>query len=226
MISAKPATQSTTRSVSSAHSSLNLYAFLTQEFEQLYTYFGDSDFVAMLRAYGVAYADHQHGERWFSSNLPAFLKSNTKWRKHPELAELASLELAFNLAASAPDLAPLHWQTIKHMDPEQFSELKFVLHPSVQHLHFLQNTTSIWSALKCDERPPAPHRLDAVQNVLVWRQGTLARFRMIGEEEAQALSVLVQEPKPTQQFGSPFESPQTYLREWVEAELIILAEKA
>ncbi len=53
------------------------------------------------------------------------------------------------------------------------------------------------------------------QELLVWRQGAAARFRMLGREEAAALDAAAR--------GEAIESDQSsesFLRGWLEAEII------
>lgn len=211
---------STSREVVSESSGLNHQAFLAQEFPMLYSYLGDSAFSTIARSHGIANAASSTDFRWLCNHLPAFLGRDHNWPSHPEIVEIASLELAMNTAASAPDLPPLKWEQIEHLRQEQTSALPWTLHPSVQLLRFQRNTTSIWSALRSGERAPAPYLLDKPQAVLVWRQGESARFRMLGDEEALALDHVKRGQSPSATWAMRGEA-EHYLREWVESELLL-----
>jgi hypothetical protein len=169
------------------------------------------------------------GVRWFSRNLAKFLGETMPYSKSPELAELARLEAALNTAFEAPEAAILSAHELAKFEAGGLGTCVVVLHPSVQRLCFSTNTTSLWAALQCEELPPRPERLDIPQELLVWRQGSQPRFRMLGKEEALALDLAMQ--------GKPFaalcealaqatggdvsaECAETYLRGWVEAELV------
>jgi hypothetical protein len=168
--------------------------------------------------------------RWLSQNLPRILKADAKWHRYPEVNEFGCLEQAMRAALGAADLSPLRLEALPRIPSSKFANTVFAFHPSVQRLRFHYNTTSIWSALKCEERAPAPHALETPQCILVWRQGSTARFRMIGTEESTALEgmglglTLAQISQSITSVGDPqpvSAQAEAYLREWTEAELLL-----
>jgi hypothetical protein len=149
--------------------------------------------------------------RAFSRHLPDFLGLTKPFSRSPELSDLARLEKAFNAALNAPE-API---VKRAAFAGQLGKFHIDLHPSVQRLQLRTNATSIWAALTADELPPAPERLDEPQDLLVWRQGSTPRFRMLGREEAMALDEA--------ERGEAIEIDQSsegFLRGWLEAEII------
>jgi hypothetical protein len=137
--------------------------------------------------------------RLLSRHLPDFLDLTKPFARSPELSDLARLESAFHAALNAPEVS-------RDSQP---------LHPSVQRLQLRTNAASIWAALTAGELPPSPKRLDEPQELLVWRQWTAARFRMLGREEAAALDAMA--------GGKAINADQvseSFLRGWVEAEII------
>ncbi|MDE2384421.1 MAG: putative DNA-binding domain-containing protein [Alphaproteobacteria bacterium] len=212
---------------------LRLGEFLAHDYEMLHSYVGDTEFIGLGRAYIAAHTSRSPNARWFSTHLPDFIARSERWRRNPEVAELAALERALNTAFDAADALPYTLAQLAAANPENFGEQVFAFHPSVQHLTFTQNTTSIWSALKCGEQPPAPHRLDEAQRILVWRQGASSRFRMIGAEESMALDCIAKGLnfalvcEMISVMDKADEAPQraaAYLREWIGAGLLLAPE--
>ncbi len=179
---------------------------LALKFPVLARYLGESGMQAVaLDIYGAKVMGPVLGGARLKK-LPAELSRSERFKLHPEIAELALMELSFRSALEADDApTPLR---IEPLGPER---RKLRLHPSVHCLVFTQNATSIWSALKCDETPPRPFKLDQPQQVLVWRQNGLSRFRILGEDEAKALACF--------NTRSPNKSP--YFRGWLEAGLVV-----
>ena len=206
-----------------------LTEYLAADHAKLQLYLGGAAFSAIGRRYAAKYPKLDPGLRWFSRNLDKFLGETTPYSGNPELAELACLEAALNSAFEAPVVPLVTVAELAQLDATDLEDCTVSLHPSVRRLCFRSNTTSLWAALQCNELPPRPKRLDAPQELLVWRQGTHPRFRMLGPEEATALSLALD--------GIPFgkicravatqaphagtnDCAQTYLRGWVEAELV------
>jgi Putative DNA-binding domain len=206
-----------------------LTEFLAVDHVKLQLYLGAANFRAIGRRYAANYPQRDTNARWFSRNLPKFLGETIPYSRNPELAELASLETALNTAFEAPDVPLVSATEFASLAAKDLNQCAIVLHPSVQHLRFLWNATSLWAALHCGEQPPRPERLDAPQDLLVWRQGSHPRFRMLGQDEAMALdSALAGKPfsqmaRALAQHGTPAgpaTCAKTYLRGWVDAELV------
>jgi hypothetical protein len=161
--------------------------------------------------------------------LPQYLKHQHSFQHSPEIYELACLEIALNRAFLSPETPVLNPQQIEVMRVQNSPKLKIQFVQSAQLLTFEQNTTSIWAAMKCEERPPKPHRLDGSQKVLVWKQRGAPRFRLLGAEEAMLFEHFRQKPtaKSTAIVLANAEDDEqsiiltlNYVRGWVEAELV------
>ena len=147
--------------------------------------------------------------RWLR-RFAAHLRDAEPYRFFPELAELAELEVRFHLALEVDDQ-----KTSPISAAEGLGATTLCLHPSVQILAFHQNTTSLWSALQCGETPPRPFKLEQPQHVVVWRQGSTVRFRMLGEDEAAALAA----------SHGRLSKTSPYFLSWVEAGLVVAVVK-
>lgn len=208
---------------------LRLVEFLHNDHERLSEYLGDAKFSAMGRAYARAHPSDTPNARWFSRHLPEFLSRAEPWSRHPELAELAQLEQALNTAFDAMEAPHVGMADLAQLDPEAFDKTILRIHPSAIRLSFATNVTGIWSSLKAEQAPPKPETLAEAMQILVWRQGSSSRFRILGTEEAMAFDEAAN--------GVPFgvlcemialmDDPDTaamraatYLRGWIDAELI------
>lgn len=209
---------------------VRLTDFLANDYKLLREYLGETQFVAMAQTYISAHPSQYPNARWFSLHLADFLRRFKPFEHHPEIQELAALELALNSAFDAPEATPLTFAELNALAPEMLNTIILSFHLSAVRLTFKQNTSSIWSALKCQTQPPKPHMLDADQQILVWRQGAASRFRLIGVEEAMAYDAC----KTGASFGTMsemlafMECPETateraasYLRGWIDAELLL-----
>ncbi len=182
---------------------------LAHTYVNLQRYLGDVSFTILARAFFGARPTQKALSHVYFNALPHFLKSYRPFLRAPEIQELAALETALHGAFEAPDVSALTLNDIQKLNLDR----KLTFHPSAKCLRFFQNTTSLWSALICEQLPPKPHKLDHVQYVIVWRQGTGGRFRIVGDEEALAFK------------SSSATEALPYLRNWVEAELVLPPER-
>jgi hypothetical protein len=188
-----------------------LTEFLADDYGKLRLYMGESLFNAVGRHCLAAYTVKAPRFRALSHYLPDFLGLTKPFSRSPEFSDLARLEKAFYVAFNAPEAAIVARDTYAGQHGKFFIDL----HPSVQRLQLRTNATSIWSALTAAELPPPPERLDELQELLVWRQGTTPRFRMLGREEVLALDEAGR--------GKALkidQSSEGFLRGWLEAEII------
>jgi hypothetical protein len=208
---------------------LRLGAFLTADHPKLKCYMGEIKFQTAVRAIVASHPQGQASTGWYSRHLADFLKTNRPWSRQPELAELAELERALAEATASPEAPIVNPVQVMAADPEALAGVRFILSPSIRCLTALTNVTSLWASLCCGEEPPMPHRLDGPQQVLVWRQGLSARFRLLGAEEATALDDasrgetlgtitrrLADDGDPATATARSF----TYLAGWLESQLI------
>ena len=80
---------------------------LADDYEQLHAYLGDAGFAKFAKSYIAAYPSDRKSARDFGRHVPEFLKSDAGFAKHPELAEIASLEKALADAFDGPDAETL-----------------------------------------------------------------------------------------------------------------------
>jgi hypothetical protein len=209
------------------NSFLSAAGYLEIELPILHRYLGDVSFGRLSR--DLAMANPSTVKISMVIALPEYLKRQHSFQHSPEIYELACLETALNRAFLSPESPVLNPQHFEDMKVQNSPKLKIQFVPSAQLLTFEQNTTSIWAAMKCEERPPRPHRLDEPQKVLVWKQRGAPRFRLLGAEEAMLFEHFRQKPtaKSTaivlanaEDYERSIILTLNYVRGWVEAELV------
>jgi hypothetical protein len=209
------------------NSFLSAAGYLENELPLLYRYLGDVAFGRLSR--DLAMANPSKLNVTVVNALPKYLKHQPSFQHSPEIYELACLEIAANQAFLSPELPILSAQQFDAIGVQNLPKLKIQFVEAAKLLTFEQNTTSIWAAMKCEERPPKPHRLDEPQKVLVWKQRGAPRFRLLGPEEALLFEQFRQKlnVKSAAKFlSNPGDNEQSiglvlsYVRGWVDAELV------
>ncbi len=202
-------------------SAVPFIGYLANELPMLYAYLGDVAFNKIADEYVSTNSRKRENANFLGTQLPQFLQASQSFAHNPEIFELASFEVAINKAFVAPETC---FATSLEFEPSQQQSKRITFVESAQVLLFNQNTTSIWAALKCEEKPPRPHRLDEPQHVLVWRQRGASRFRILGEEEANLFQHFAKKAKQKPILEkSDVQRTSNYLRSWLDAELVACA---
>lgn len=161
-----------------------LAEILADDYAQLHSYLGDQAFAKLVKAYIDANPSDQRSARWFGRHLPDFVKESGNYAKHPEVAEIATLEKALADAFDGPDAVPLRIDALAALSPEAWPHLVLEPHPTAIRLTFWTNADEIWTALREEAAPPKPIQLPEPQPIVVWRQDFMARFKPLTTEEA------------------------------------------
>lgn len=164
--------------------SARLVEIVGHDFEQLRAWLGQEAFDALARAYVASNPSRHANARWYSRDLPDFLKTATPFRDAPELADLALLERALNDAFDAADGPVLQLDALARIAPERWSAIRFRAHPSAARIDLRTNTAEIWIALKEQRAPPPAALAGSPVRLIVWRQDLVPKFRVVSDEEA------------------------------------------
>ncbi|HYC08677.1 MAG TPA: hypothetical protein VEC10_03510, partial [Steroidobacteraceae bacterium] len=78
-------------------------------------------------------------------------------------------------------------ETLARLPPEQWAQLRFAFHPSIQRLTLWWNVPQLWQALTDDSERPAVSLAGEPLEWLVWRQELSTYFRSLPRTEAAAL---------------------------------------
>lgn len=187
---------------------LRLLEALQTDYTALHAALGDEGFEQLCFAFIDAFPSTYPNLRWFGANLDAYLETTPPYADIPVLAELARFEWAKGLAFDAPDDTFLSIQEIASIPVENWPDMAFQTHASVQRLDLFSNAPLIWKAVAAEQEPPQPAYSDGPLAWIIWRHDLKVFFRSLTVDEAWAIDNL--------QHGACFAEICTGLCEWVD----------
>ena len=90
----------------------------------------------------------------FGAELAALLEIYYRDTAFAYLADVARLEWAYAEAETAADAAPLDLRALSKIHPDDYSQLRFVLHPTSRFVTSRYPVLSIWEAHQADDVRP------------------------------------------------------------------------
>jgi hypothetical protein len=187
---------------------LRLLEALETEYVALKAAVGDEEFERLGLAYIDAYPSLYPNLRWFGGNLDVWLKTMEPYSNDLILSELATFEWAMGLAFDAPDATVVTIEQMASVPGEQWPEMRFVPHPSLQRRELASNAPLIWKAVDAEEAPPQPLYQHIPLTWIIWRHELKTYFRSLPVDEAWALSAM--------NTGASFSEICAGLCEWVD----------
>jgi hypothetical protein len=211
---------------------LRIIEVLGNVYPNLKQLLGDDLFEQSARAYIDVYPSTYRNMRWVGDKMALHLGNTLP--QHPIAAEMAAFEWALGLAFDAEDAPVLQLQDLALIPPEQWADLKFSFHPSMQLLWFNHNVVEIWQALDSEETPPAV--TEAGVHCLVWRHMSNSYFRQIDNAELHAIQFMsgggnfagmcaqLQQDNQDQEAAelAAMNQAAQYMSQWLNQELISL----
>jgi hypothetical protein len=205
---------------------LRIIEVLSNVYPNLKRLLGDAYFDQAARRYIDAYPSTYRNMRWVGDQMSLHLEQTLP--EHPIAAEMATFEWALGLAFDAEDAPVLQLQDLTIVPPEEWSQLIFTFHPSMQILAFNWNVVEVWQALDSECSPPVAILLNG--HCLVWRHMTNSYFRMLDDAELYAIQLvmnggsfgemceLLQQNNVDEQ--SAMNQAAQYLSQWINEELL------
>ena len=166
---------------------LRLEEALETDFEGVHSLLGDEQFHALCLRYIDAHPSTHYSLRYFGQTMADFLRTTYPYAAQGVLADLARFEWSLIDAFDAPDNHVVTVEDMARFAPEAWPLLRFEFHPSVQHLQLDWNAPRIWAAIKDQQTPPTPEKLEPPASWLVWRQNYQSYYRPLSGAEALAL---------------------------------------
>lgn len=163
---------------------------LAATFPRLQEVLGAEAFDALARRYIDSHASRFASIRWFGDQLAAALR---EWRtEEPWLSELAEWEWALAAAFDAADAPALSADALSGVTPEEWPELRFEFHPSLQRLRLHTNAPTLYKELAESTLPSEPNLLDEPRRWILWRQDLKTRYRSLEPSDAATLDAMVE----------------------------------
>lgn len=204
-----------------AHGRLGIYAdayrlrlieALEGDFVALKAYVGPERFEEIARVYIEAHPSEHFSLRYYGRHMARFLTGTAPYKNEPLLAELATFDWALTDSFDAADSPVATISDMAQIAPNNWPQLVFVPHASVQRLNLEWNAPLIWKAADKEEPLPLPEKAPYSVGWVMWRQELQIYFRSLSVDEAFALDALVR----GESFGAICEG----LTEWIDAQNI------
>jgi hypothetical protein len=169
---------------------LRLIEALQSNYPMLHQVLGDEVFEQLASGYIAAHPSTFKSIRWFGNQLGSYLAASEDWSQHAWLEEFAQWEWAVTMAFDAANAGPLDPSSLSSVDPEDWPQLRFELHPSVHRMQLDWNIAAMFKCLVADEMPPEPELNASRSDWLIWRRGLATQYRGLEAPEAFALELL------------------------------------
>jgi Putative DNA-binding domain len=165
---------------------LRLAEALQTNFPALYSILGEDAFGHMMLAYLSFESPSAASIRWFGNHLEAFLRTVAPYSHDPVLSEIASVEWALRHTVDAADAIRCSYEEISSLTPDEWLNLKLILHPSVSVLNHRWNAVAIANAETRNEKIPdrTNQRSDwllyrSIEGSAAWRSVTVAECKAL-----------------------------------------------
>jgi hypothetical protein len=191
---------------------LRLLEALDADYPGLHALAGDEEFDAIGRAFIATQPSVFYNLRWYGGDLPRFLRSSEEYRQYDVLAEMADFEWALVTAFDAPDDPLLQVEDIARVAPEDWPELRFEAHASVQLVDLKWDVVSVWKADKEEREVESPSKSEKATRWMIWRSDLKTLFRSLPADEAAAFDAL--------RNGSSFGELCELLVEWHDVDAV------
>ena len=166
---------------------LRIIEALSNVYPQLKNLLGDALFDKTARAYIDLYPSTYRNMRWVGDKMATHLQQTLP--QHPIATEMATFEWALGLAFDVEDAPILTLQDLAEIPPENWADLRFKFHPSVQLLALKWNVLQTWQALNAEETPPAAAHIN--EPCVVWRKDLNSHYRSLELAEYAAIQQLI-----------------------------------
>ncbi len=163
-----------------------LLDILREDFPATLAILGDDGFHNLITGYLLECPPTEPSVQHCGRYLADYLRHHPLARTKPWLADLAMLERAQLDVFHAADAVALDAAALKKIPPERWPRLKLPLVPATTTVALEWNVTRVRDAIAAGRkwRRPARRRI----SVLVFRQGSAVRHRVLDADEASALA--------------------------------------
>lgn len=162
---------------------LRLRETIDTDHELLGIYLGDDLFDQMVEGYVRSHPSTYRSLRQFADALPEYLSSDDFFSQYPQISELAAFERRLINAFDAADSEQATFAELQSIPPQQWPEIQFRFHASVQIFRCKTNAVESWQALKQQQTPPQPE-VGELRTWLIWRgQERLTEFMSISPSQ-------------------------------------------
>jgi hypothetical protein len=166
---------------------LRIIEALSSSYPVLKALLGDDLFEQVARSYIDSYPSTYRNMRWVGDKMSAHLQN--AFPQYPIAAEMATFEWGLSLAFDAEDAPILTLQDLAAIAPENWADLHFQFHSSMQLFTFKFNVLRVWQALNSEEAPPKVSQID--EPCVVWRKDLNSHYRSLDLAEYAAIQLVI-----------------------------------
>lgn len=206
---------------------LRIIEALASAYPKLKMLVGDDFFDEAARLYIDKYPSHFCNMRWVGAQMAAHLQQILP--QHPVAGQMAQFEWALGLAFDAEDAPSKTLQDLANIAPDNWPNLVFDLHPSLNLLDLQWNIVAIWNALDKETTPPEATQKHAP--CMIWRQDLNAHFQTISDQEFNLIKLMALkatfgelceavENARTENDADAMQQVATYITSWLNLGLI------
>lgn len=153
---------------------------------------GDCVFEKLANEYIDNFPSHYISVRNFGDRFCEFLRNQSEFKKDIYLCEMAEFEFALNSTCVSKDDPVLTTDDLAKIDPEQWGNLQFYAHDSLQMVNLTSNVPAIWHAHTTGaELPIVEYGEEKTWNF--WRVGVQSYYSVNTEHQAIVLKLLTQQ---------------------------------
>ncbi len=189
---------------------LRLMEALADTFPSLHTLVGDERFAQLASDYIDDNPSQHFSLRYFGHQLSTWLANYSLTQSFPIIAEMTAFEWSLREAFDAADELASTIDDLKTVPPEQWDNLVFTFHPSVQRINLHWNTPQLWKVIDENTDQIEIEKADYPTGWLIWRKDLKTWFRSMEVDEAWAVDQIMQ--------GNNFSTICNGLTEWVDEE--------
>ncbi len=161
---------------------------LADTYERVALYIGEESFEKAALAFIEQHRSARRNLRDYGAAFPAFL--GEYFADDPDVAELAEMDQRLRNAFDAVDAPVLAVSDLATLQPEDWDEVVFILHPTVTFQQFNCNTPAIWQSVSDEQTPPPAALLPEPVTWLFWRKELQPHFRSLSVAEHAALRAI------------------------------------
>jgi hypothetical protein len=166
---------------------LRIIEALSSTYPVLKALLGDDLFEQAARLYIDEYPSTYRNMRWVGDQMSEHMQN--RYPQYPIAAEMAAFEWGLSLAFDAQDAPILSLQDLAAIPPENWADLRFQFHPSMQLFTFKWNVLRVWQALNAEETPPKVAQIN--EPCVVWRKELNSHYRSLELAEFQAIQYVI-----------------------------------
>lgn len=152
---------------------------LASHYLYLKDYLGDTAFKQLALAYIAEHPSHSRSIRWMGDKLVGFIKDERQ-------REIAIFDWLMTLVFDAKDAPIFTLAEMASIAPEQWADLRLVMHPSLHLQQFNYNVVESWQ-----NRSLGFVKYVTPVQWIFWRYELNSRFTLLAQNEAWALNAAI-----------------------------------